>query len=222
MLLQNTTDIKSFKKYFDLFQETTEVSPILSQNAKDALQEKFKEVENILEAEITLQQIKRNGKGFPFQDNVLNKMISSLKSNKKPLFLFGTAETGKTAYAKKLQDVLFKDKTLYLRGSNYEIMQNKFAFMNVQEATELIIIDDIENEDVIFYAIELFNSYFPINKKGKMPYQQVIPNMILICGFPLSENSFERIVKKCSVFHFDKNRRDISKVEVVGITELLK
>lgn len=58
MLLQNTTDLENFKKYFDLFQETIYVSPILSQNAKDALSEKFKEVENILNSE--LQQVAVN------------------------------------------------------------------------------------------------------------------------------------------------------------------
>lgn len=55
MVINDTQSAKEFKKYFDLFNDTVEYSAFFNQNSKDFLQEKFKEISDCIQAEITNQ-----------------------------------------------------------------------------------------------------------------------------------------------------------------------
>ncbi|WP_290802189.1 hypothetical protein [Flavobacterium sp.] len=52
MALNTIESIKHFAKYFDLMDTTVSISPVLSNEAKQKLQQNFKDCENILMNEV--------------------------------------------------------------------------------------------------------------------------------------------------------------------------
>lgn len=147
MLLQNTTDIENFKKYFDLFQETIEVSPILSQNAKDALSEKFKEVGNILNCE--LQQIAINEIKVVEPVDVKENLVSAITSF--PFIIIH----GEPFFSEiKLQEVLeFNKDAFVLTYKDF----CKTKFRNFLKRKTLVI-DNVDSLDILYPISEIIEN----------------------------------------------------------------
>lgn len=112
---------------------------------------------------------------------------------KQKTIITGKQASGKTTLAKRL---VTGKKAIWIHDSD---LHKTFGFSEIQESTQVIVIEDCKSIGWIDYLLNEKNIL--IQRQGKPPLSLKMPELIIILSTPLTKSVFEK--RHCGVLFIE-------------------
>lgn len=123
---------------------------------------------------------------------------------RKIILITGKENCGKTRLSKQLANVFLEHEQIYIQGST--IKHSNFEFSCIKENTKSLIIDDLPI-DKLEYAIFSTFEKITINKRGKIPFDKHIEQIIINITSSIQLSKYMQydssLFRRCTIINLD-------------------